>query len=129
MEFSSFAKLQFSTMSPQKTRLVANMVRGKAVGEAYRILSLEKVKPAAALLKLLRSAIANANQKGKSDPDRLFISKLTVDEGPRIKRYMPRAQGRADHVLKRTSHVFLALSEKRQTVAKASKKKTKKVGE
>jgi large subunit ribosomal protein L22 len=88
------------------------------------------VKAARIMLKLLRSAMANAQQAATSDLDRLFVSDLQVNEGPRLKRFMPRAQGRADGRWTRTSHITLKLSEKTSNVAKkaGAKKKAAKSG-
>jgi large subunit ribosomal protein L22 len=106
------AKLKFARMSPQKTRLVADMVRGKAVQEALNILKFSPQKPADIVAKLVRSAVANAEQKGVSDVDRLFVKALFVDQGPVLKRFMPRAQGRATKIRKPTSHITVVLDEK-----------------
>jgi large subunit ribosomal protein L22 len=108
--------------------MVADLIRGKSLEFANRQLLLGKVKSAKIMLKLLRSAMANAQQKGVADLDRLYISELLVNEGPRIKRYMPRAQGRADRRLTRTSHIVMKLSEKTgsATAKKAAGPKTKK---
>lgn len=128
--YASQAVLTMAMVSPQRCRQVADLVRGKSLDVAHRTLLLEKVKSAKLVLKLLKSAMANAQQKGVADLDRLFVSEIQVNEGPRIKRHMPRAQGRADVRLTRTSHVTLKLSEKaisKKTVSKA--KKTVKAGE
>ncbi len=127
--FSSVASLSMVTTSPMRTRWVADLIRGKSVEEASRQLFLAQKKAAEVFRKLLLSAVSNAEQKGVADLDRLFIKTVFVDEGPRIKRFMPRAQGRADQRLTRTSNIFLGLAEK--TTAKASgtgasKAKTKK---
>ena len=106
------AKLKFIRLSPQKTRLVADMVRGKAVQEALNILKFSPQRPADVVAKLLRSAVANAEQKGVSDVDRLFVKALFVDQGPVLKRFMPRAQGRATKIRKPTSHITVILDEK-----------------
>jgi len=121
---ASSAKLSTAMVSPQRCRLVADLIRGKRLEDANRTLLLEKVKSAKIILKLLRSAMANAAQKGQSDLDRLFVSELQVNEGPRVKRYMPRAQGRADVRVGRTSHIILKLGEKvAQKSAKAASDK------
>jgi len=121
---ASSAKLSTAMVSPQRCRLVADLIRGKRLEDANRTLLLEKVKSAKIILKLLRSAMANAQQKGQSDLDRLFVSELQVNEGPRVKRYMPRAQGRADVRVGRTSHIILKLGEKvAQKSAKAASDK------
>jgi large subunit ribosomal protein L22 len=106
------AKLKFVRLSPQKTRLVADMVRGKAVQEALNILKFSPQRPADVVAKLVRSAVANAEQKGVSDVDRLFVKALFVDQGPVLKRFMPRAQGRATKIRKPTSHITVIVEEK-----------------
>jgi len=106
------AKLKFARLSPQKTRLVVDMVRGKAVQEALNILKFSPQRPADIVAKLVRSAVANAEQKGVSDVDRLFVKAVVVDQGPALKRFMPRAQGRATRIRKPTSHITVVLDEK-----------------
>ena len=106
------AKLRYVRLSPQKTRLVVDMVRGKAVQEALNILKFSPQRPADVVAKLVRSAIANAEQKGVADVDRLFVKSVCVDKGPVLKRFMPRAQGRATRILKPTSHITVVLDEK-----------------
>lgn len=125
---ASQASLSMAMASPVRTRLVADLIRGKSIDVASRTLLLEKVKPAAILMKLLKSAVSNAEQKGVADLSRLFISDLQINEGPRIKRFMPRAQGRADGRWKRTSHIQMKLSEKAVNTAKktTAKKATSK---
>lgn len=117
------AKLSGAMVSPVRCRQVADLIRGQSLENANRTLLLERVKSAAIVLKLLRAAMANAQQKGVADMDRLYVSEMLVDEGPRIKRFMPRAQGRADQRLTRTSHISLKLSERigAATVAKKVK--------
>jgi large subunit ribosomal protein L22 len=121
--YASQAYLKMAMVSPQRCRLVAELVRGKSLDAAHRTLLLEKVKSAKIILSLLKSALANAQQKGVADLDRLFVSEIQVNEGPRIKRHMPRAQGRADVRLSRTSHIILKLSEKK-AARKTGKAKT-----
>lgn len=106
------AKLSFARMSPQKTRLVVDMVRGKGVQEALTLLKFSPQKAAAIVSKLVSSAVANAEQKGVSDVDRLFVKTIMVDQGPVLKRFLPRAQGRATKIRKPTSHIFVVLDEK-----------------
>lgn len=106
------AKLKFIRLSPQKTRLVADIVRGKPVQEALNILKFSPQRPADVIAKLVRSAVANAEQKGVSDVDRLFVKVLFVDQGPVLKRFMPRAQGKATKIRKPTSHITVILDEK-----------------
>ncbi len=106
------AKLKFARLSPQKTRLVVDMVRGKAVQEALNILKFSPQRPADIVAKVMRSAVANAEQKGIEDVDRLFVKAVFVDQGPVLKRFMPRAQGRATKIRKPTSHITVVLDEK-----------------
>jgi large subunit ribosomal protein L22 len=108
----SSAKLKYTRLSPQKTRLVVNMVRGKGVQEALNILKFSPQRPADVVAKVMRSAVANAEQKGIEDVDRLFVKAVFVDQGPVLKRFMPRAQGRATKIRKPTSHITVVLDEK-----------------
>jgi large subunit ribosomal protein L22 len=91
--------------------LVAELIQGKGSEEAMNILTFTKKAAAKILIKLLKSAIANATQKKTIDIDRLYIKKITVDQGPTMKRYQPRALGRATMIRKRTSHITLVLDE------------------
>jgi len=102
-------------MSPQKGRLVADLIRDRTVGEALTILRFsEKKKISGIIEKVLRSAIANAQQKVSAiDVDKLFISGITIDGGPMMKRIRPAPMGRAYRILKRTSHVRILLEEKK----------------
>ncbi len=108
------ASARFVRMSPQKGRLVADLIRRRYVGEALTILRYsDKKKISAVLEKVLRSAIANAQQKTPNvDVDTLYISKIQVTGGPTAKRIRPAPQGRAYRVIKRTSHVQIHLEEK-----------------
>lgn len=106
------AKISYARMAPRKLRLVADMIRGKDVNEAVKILSFVNKKSAPILKKLLKSAIANADQKKTIDVDTLFVKHITIDQGPTLKRYMPRAMGRASEIKKKTSHVNLVLEER-----------------
>jgi large subunit ribosomal protein L22 len=106
------AKLRYVRLSPQKTRLVVDMVRGKRIQEALNILKFSPQKAADVVSKLVSSAVANAEQQGVSDVDRLFVKAISVDQGPVLKRFLPRAQGRATKILKPTSHITVVLDEK-----------------
>ena len=106
------AKLRFVRMSPRKARLVADLIRGKKSEEALNILIFTRKAAARILIKLLKSAIANATQKKTIDVDRLYVKKITVDQGPTMKRFTPRAMGRATTIRKRTSHIHMILDEK-----------------
>jgi large subunit ribosomal protein L22 len=104
------ASLSFLRVAPRKVRLVAENVRGRKVGEALAMLKYTPQAAAKPLAKLLRSALANAEQKGGHvDVDALYVRKLTVDGGPKMRRFMPRAMGRAFRIEKRTSHVYVEL--------------------
>ena len=91
---------------------MADLIRGKGSEEALNTLTFTKKGAAKILAKLLKSAIANATQKKSIDLDRLYVKKITVDQGPTMKRFMPRALGRATTIRKRTSHINLVLDEK-----------------
>ena len=110
-EMISTAKLRHLRMSPRKVRLVADLIRGKNVEDALNILQFTNKRSSVPLARLLKSAVANADQKDGVDVDRLFVKTITVDGGPTIKRFRPRAMGRATPILKRTSHVFIALDQ------------------
>ena len=110
------AKLSNYRVSPQKARLVVNEIRGKGVEEALAILDLSSKRFARPLAKLVRSALANADEKNNRDKagidvDNLVVGKITVDQGPSMWRIRARAQGRASWVQKKTSHVQVVLSE------------------
>ena len=104
------AKLSYLRVAPRKARLVVDQVRGKLVGEAENILTFSERAVAKNVLKLLKSAVANADMKGL-DVDSLRVAEIWVDGGPIIKRFRPRAMGRASRIHKRTSHITLVLSE------------------
>jgi len=105
--------LRYARISPYKMRLVVNLIRGKGVNEALAILQFTPKKGARLLLKLLRSAIANASQNREVEEDKLYVEKVYVDEGPTWKRIRPRAMGRANLIRKRTSHITLILGERK----------------
>ncbi|MCC5812461.1 MAG: 50S ribosomal protein L22 [Ectothiorhodospiraceae bacterium] len=105
------AKLRFARVSPQKVRLVADQIRGKSVGSALQILEFSPKKGAGIMRKVLMSAIANAEHNEGSDIDELKVARVFVDEGPTYKRIQPRAKGRANRILKRTSHITVAVAE------------------
>jgi large subunit ribosomal protein L22 len=105
------ATLKFVRGGPRKARLVADLIRGKKSEEAMNILTFTKKSAAKTLIKVLKSAISNATQKKTIDVDRLYIKKITVDGGPTMKRFQPRALGRATTIRKRSSHITLVLDE------------------
>lgn len=106
------AKLRFARISPQKCRLVADQIRGLPVDKALNILAFSPKKGAAIVKKVLESAIANAEHNEGADVDELCVKTVFVDQGPTLKRIMPRAKGRANRILKRTSHITVAVGEK-----------------
>src|SRR5690606_4428777 len=113
-EIAATARLRFLRMSPRKVRLVCDVVRGKQVEEALATLRFTPKAAALPISKLIRSAIANAEQKKENlDIDRLFVKTIRVDEGPTLKRWRPRARGRATRINKRTSHIVVELGEMR----------------
>lgn len=129
------AKLRFLRMAPRKIRLVVDTIRGLPVEQAeYQLAFLEK-KAAVPVLKLLKSAMANAENNFKLKKDNLYIKKITVDQGPTLKRWQPRAFGRAAMIRKKSSHITVVLDElkspakvkkaKKQKIAKAIPKKKK----
>jgi large subunit ribosomal protein L22 len=100
-------------ISPRKVRMVVDTVRGKSVSQALSILGFTRKKAALPVQKLLKSAVANAVENGGiSDVDTLVIDRIMVDAGPTLKRYMPRARGRATPIRKRTSHIRIMLRER-----------------
>jgi large subunit ribosomal protein L22 len=109
-EAGPHASLHFLRVAPRKVRLVANEVRGMQVGDALAVLKYTPQAAAKHLSKLIRSAVANAEQGGgRVDVDALVVKTLTVDQGPKMRRFMARAMGRAYRVEKKTSHVYVEL--------------------
>lgn len=102
---------RYVRIAPRKARLVANLVRGKRVGEALGILHHLPKKGARLLAKALKSVVANAENTQRVDVDRLYIKRITVDEGPTAKRFMPRAHGRATRIRKRSAHLTVVVDE------------------
>jgi len=104
------ASLSFLRVAPRKVRLVADRVRGMRVGDALAVLKYTPQAAAKPLAKLLRSAVANAENKGgRVDVDALVVKTVLVDQGPKMRRFMARAMGRAYRVEKKTSHVYVEL--------------------
>lgn len=98
-------------ISPQKARLVADVIRGMHVEQAITTLRFMPKKGAGILQKIIESAVANAAQDDTADIDNLYVKKVFVDGGPSLKRIRPRAQGRATGIIKRTSHITVVLDE------------------
>lgn len=105
------AVARYVRISPQKARLVADMVRERKVDEAINTLRFVPKKGARVIRKVVESAVANATQNPAIDVDTLFIKRIYVDGGPMLKRIRARAMGRANRILKRTSHITVVLDE------------------
>ena len=101
-------------IAPRKVRLVVDLIRGKQVGEAVAILRHTPKAASPVVEKVLKSAVANAEHNYDLDVNNLVISEVFVDEGPTLKRFRPRAQGRASAINKRTSHITIVVSEKKE---------------
>ena len=108
----AFAHVKYVRMSPRKVKLVCDMIRGKDVKTAAAYLSQTSKAASELLVKLLGSAIANAENNFHMDASKLYVSECFVCPGPTMKRIMPRAKGSADRILKRTSHVTMVVKER-----------------
>ena len=106
------ATLRYARISPRKVGIVCDLIRGKSVAQATAILMTTPKAASEPLLKLLKSATANAENNHNMDPESLYVSEVFATPGPIIKRIMPRAQGRAYRINKRTSHVTMTVAEK-----------------
>ena len=106
------ANLKYLRISPRKVKIVLDLIRGKDVGTAYAILMQTPKAASEPLMKLLKSAVANAENNFGMDPSKLVVSEVFATPGPILKRMMPRAQGRAYRINKRTSHVTLVVAER-----------------
>lgn len=106
------ANAKFIRIAPRKVQLVIDLIRGKKVGEAISILRHTPKAASPILEKLLNSAIANAEHNHSMDTEKLIISEAYVNQGPTMKRFRPRAMGRASRINKRTSHITLVVTEK-----------------
>ena len=108
----SKASLQYARVGAQKARLVVDTVRGKSVDEAHKVLTVMNKKTAGLVKKLIESAVANAEYKKTMATDNLIVKSIWIDQGPVLKRFRPRAQGRAFGVRKKMSHINVILGEK-----------------
>lgn len=106
------AKLSYARISSRKVKIVIDLIRNKSVGEALAILKFTPKAGAEIVEKLLNSAIANAQNNHEMDVDNLYVAEIYANQGPTLKRIMPRAQGRAFRIRKRTSHITVVLKEK-----------------
>ena len=107
-----FSRAIFVRQGPQKIRIVADLIRGKSAEEALNILTFCRKKAAKTLKKILNSAIANADENRSIDVDELFVKSVQVDQAPTVKRFRPRAMGRATRVQKKNSHIEMILDKK-----------------
>ena len=106
------AVLRYAKIGTIKTRPVINFIRGKSINSATRILSVQNKKISKLLHQLIQSALANAEQKKTIDVDRLYVKKISIDQGPCRRSFIPRARGRASEIVKKTSHISIVLDEK-----------------
>jgi large subunit ribosomal protein L22 len=105
------ATAKYIRISPQKVKLVVDLVRGKKIGDAQKILMFTRKYAASAVGKVLSSAVANARQNANMDENILYVKEIFVDQGPSLKRWRARAQGRAAAIKKRMSHITIILKE------------------
>jgi large subunit ribosomal protein L22 len=105
------ATLKYARISPQKCRLVADAVRGKSVAVALQTLGFMPKKGAGIVKKVLESAVANAEHNHGADIDELKVTRILVDEAPRLKRFRARAKGRSSRIIKRNSHITVQLAD------------------
>ncbi len=112
METKATAK--YIRISPRKVRQVVNLIRGKKVDEALAILKFTPKVSTDPVSKVLNSAVANAEHNLELSPDDLYVTSIYVDQGPTLKRIMPRAMGRADKIRKRTSHITVVVGDKKE---------------
>jgi large subunit ribosomal protein L22 len=108
----SRAQAKMVRISSRKVKLVIDLIRGKNIGEAFAILRLTPKAASPVVEKILKSAVANAEHNYNMDIEKLYVKEVYVGEGPTLKRFRPRAQGRATQILKRTSHTTVVVAEK-----------------
>lgn len=106
------ASARYVRIAPRKVRIVVDLIRGKAVGDALAILRNTPKAASPLVEKVLKSAVANAEHNYEINPENLFVTKVFVDQGPTLKRFKPRARGMANRILKKTSHITLMVAEK-----------------
>jgi large subunit ribosomal protein L22 len=122
------ASLKYLNISPRKTRLVTGLLKGMSVSKAEAQLKYSKKRGSEPIMKLLKSALSNAENNFHLVKDNLFIKLIRVDEGPALKRFRPRARGAVNTIKKRTSHIYITLAEiKPSVISKETIKKEEKV--
>lgn len=104
------AILRSASVAPRKARFVSDLVRGMSVSRALEVLEFVNKKPAGLIAKVIGSAVANARQSHDADVDSLVVDTIFIDEGPMLKRFLPRAMGRATKIRKKTSHITVIVS-------------------
>ena len=112
------ARARYVRMAPMKVRRVAELIRGLSAAEAGDVLKFAPQAASEPVAKVLASAVANAEHNARLDPDTLWVSEAYVDEGPTLKRFRPRAQGRAYRVRKRTSHITVVVESRPEAAAR-----------
>jgi large subunit ribosomal protein L22 len=112
MNMEAKAQSKMVRISSRKVKLVIDLIRGKDVGEAIAILRLTPKAASPVVEKLIQSAVANAEHNYNMDTENLYVKEIFVGEGPTLKRFRPRAQGRATAIMKRTSHITAVVAEK-----------------
>ena len=115
------AVLKFTRVSPQKGRLIADLIRGMSVEKALEVLQFTPKKAAHPIRKVLESAIANAEHNEGADVDELRVHRIFIDQGPALKRFHARAKGRGVRILKRTSHITVTVSDAKPAKKSRSK--------
>jgi len=113
---------KYIRISPKKARPIADIVRGQNAKQALVTLNFTPKKGAKIIAKAVKSAVANAEHNYNAEKDNLYIKSITIDSGPSLKRFRPRSRGMVSHILKRTSHVTVVISDEKPTV-KSSKLK------
>lgn len=111
-ERTARAIARYVRIAPRKARLVADEIRGKHIDEAFKVLAFSNRRSARFIWKALTSAVANAERNHKLDRRKLYVKEIRIDEGPTLKRWRPRAFGRASMIRKRTSHITVVVAER-----------------
>ena len=106
------ALLRYVRIAPRKIRMIVDVIRGQQVEAAFKKLQMVDKGSKLVVEKILKSAVANASQTGNMDVDKLYVSKAYVDQGPTLKRFMPRAMRRATQIQKKTSHITIVVAER-----------------
>lgn len=122
-------KLNNLRMASRKVRLVADLIRGKQAAKALAVLNFSPQRPARILAKLLKSALANAKNNSHLDENNLYVAKVLVDDGAKLKRWRPRSRGRAFPIQKKTCHITIVLKSLKEDVIKRVSPKTEKAKE